>query len=408
MAWLEKRAGVYRLSFRHEGRIIGRALKTSDRREAEGCLARFEENLRLLERGRLVLPDDADLVAFLMSDGKLNGKPVIDKPLSLKELFDRYRDSLPAGAKERNTTYTEGIHLKHLLRIIGGRTIVRTLTTNEMQDYVNRRSNEKGRSGRDVCHATIRKELGTFASVWNRWALPRGVVDRPAPTRGLVYQKDSPKLPFQTWKQVERQIERGGLTAVQEERLWDSLFLTLDEIREVLAHVNASARFSFVYPMFVFAAHTGARRSEILRSQVDDFDLIARVVRIREKKRDRTKELTFRHVPMSPLLEAVMTDWFSRHPGGQYTICQAANQSITEQMAAHHFVWAVENSKWDKLRGWHLFRHSFASNCARKGLDQRIIDEWMGHQTDEMRRRYRHLFPDQQQLALASVFGESR
>jgi len=122
MAWLEKRAGVYRLSFRHQGRIIGRTLKTSDRREAEGCLGRFEENFRLLERGRLVVPDDADLVAFLMSDGKLNGKPVIDKPLSLKELFDRYRDSLPAGAKENNTSYTEGIHLNHLLRILGART----------------------------------------------------------------------------------------------------------------------------------------------------------------------------------------------------------------------------------------------------------------------------------------------
>jgi hypothetical protein len=33
------------------------------------------------------------------------------------------------------------------------------------------------------------------------------------------------------------------------------------------------------------------------------------------------------------------------------------------------------------------------------------IDAWMGHQTEEMRKRYRHLFPDQQQAALASVFG---
>jgi integrase len=407
MAWLEKRAGVYRLSFRHDGRIIGRALKTSDRREAQGCLARFEENLRLLERGRLEVPDDADLIAFLMSDGKLNGKPVIEKPLTLKELFDRYSESLPIGAKEKNTSYTEGIHRKHLLRILGERTIARTLTTTELQDYVNRRSKEKGRSGRDVCHVTIRKEVGTFASIWNKWALPRGHVDRPAPTCGLVYQKDSPKLPFQTWQQIERQIGRGGLTTAQEERLWDSLFLALDEIREVLAHVNATTRFGFVYPMFVFAAHTGARRSEMMRSQIDDFDFAARVVRIREKKRDRTKELTFRHVPMSPLVGTVMADWFSRHPGGQFTICQKANEPISEQMAAHHFVWAVENSKWDKLRGWHVFRHSFASNCARKGLDQRIIDEWMGHQTDEMRRRYRHLFPDQQQLALASVFGEA-
>jgi hypothetical protein len=29
----------------------------------------------------------------------------------------------------------------------------------------------------------------------------------------------------------------------------------------------------------------------------------------------------------------------------------------------------------------------------------------MGHQTEEMRRRYRHLFPDQQQVAIQEVFG---
>jgi hypothetical protein len=31
----------------------------------------------------------------------------------------------------------------------------------------------------------------------------------------------------------------------------------------------------------------------------------------------------------------------------------------------------------------------------------------MGHQTDEMRKRYRHLFPDQQREALEEVFGKT-
>jgi integrase len=38
-------------------------------------------------------------------------------------------------------------------------------------------------------------------------------------------------------------------------------------------------------------------------------------------------------------------------------------------------------------------------------VDQRIIDEWMGHQTEEMRKRYRHLLPDQQQMAIDLVVG---
>jgi integrase len=57
------------------------------------------------------------------------------------------------------------------------------------------------------------------------------------------------------------------------------------------------------------------------------------------------------------------------------------------------------------IRGWHTLRHSFCSNCAAKGIDQRIINAWMGHVTEEMARRYQHLFPSNEQKAMAELFG---
>ena len=45
-------------------------------------------------------------------------------------------------------------------------------------------------------------------------------------------------------------------------------------------------------------------------------------------------------------------------------------------------------SKWEVMRGWHVLRHSFISFCAAAGVDQRLIDEWVGHTTEEMRKRY--------------------
>lgn len=56
---------------------------------------------------------------------------------------------------------------------------------------------------------------------------------------------------------------------------------------------------------------------------------------------------------------------------------------------------AVAGSKWRSLRGWHVFLHSFISNYAALREDQRLIDEWVGHTTNETRRRYRHLLPSQ-------------
>jgi len=61
----------------------------------------------------------------------------------------------------------------------------------------------------------------------------------------------------------------------------------------------------------------------------------------------------------------------------------------------YHFKEAVKGSKWAVVRGWHMLRHSFASNLARAGVDQRKIDRWMGHSTD-VRWRYQHLRPEDQ------------
>src|SRR4029079_6560211 len=42
---------------------------------------------------------------------------------------------------------------------------------------------------------------------------------------------------------------------------------------------------------------------------------------------------------------------------------------------------------------YHILRHSFISALASEGVDQRVIDEVVGHQSEEQRKRYRHLYP---------------
>ena len=220
-----------------------------------------------------------------------------------------------------------------------------------------------------------------------------------------------------TYDDIEKVIKRGGLTDKEEKRLWECLFLTRSDVCEVLEYVKKNAEHDFVYPMFVFVAHTGARRSEILRAQIDDFDFQSKTVLIREKKRSHDKSLSYRRVRMSDLLIKTMQDWFAQHPGGQHAICEPIRilrgktreigMPLTRTEAHDHFKRTLSGGKWAKIRGFHVFRHSFASNLAAAGVDQRIIDEWMGHQTEEMRKRYRHLLPDQQQSAIDLVFGRN-
>jgi hypothetical protein len=73
--------------------------------------------------------------------------------------------------------------------------------------------------------------------------------------------------------------------------------------------------------------------------------------------------------------------------------------------ADNYFQRGLRISRWKVLKGWHVLRHSFISALASKGVDQRIIDSFVGHCTEEQRRRYAHLYPDVQEQALREAFG---
>ncbi|WP_372717184.1 hypothetical protein [Novipirellula sp.] len=69
MAGIELRNRRYNIILRYGGKRFVRSLKTSDEDEALGRKLRVEENIRLIESGRLQVPAGYDLVTFLLSDG---------------------------------------------------------------------------------------------------------------------------------------------------------------------------------------------------------------------------------------------------------------------------------------------------------------------------------------------------
>ncbi len=85
------------------------------------------------------------------------------------------------------------------------------------------------------------------------------------------------------------------------------------ETDELLAYMLGAAAHSFIYPMFAFAAYTGARRSEIMRSEVDDFRLDEGYVLIRKKKRCRDARTSYRDIVLHPRLKEIM----AAYPAGK-------------------------------------------------------------------------------------------
>ena len=414
MAWVQRDpSGNYHVSFRFGGKKFKRSLHVKEKAQAEAIVARIEENMRLVERGRLVIPEGTDIPTFLISDGKLTNPVILDTSpaITIQTLFDRYFASLPEGSREPETIAGMKIHQRHLERVLGKTFAVGDLNQAHLQGYIEKRSKEKGQRGK-VTASTIRKALVTFRTVWN-WGMVAGYVASKFPDQGLKYPKSKEKLPFQTFEEINRQLP--SLSEKEQAELWDCLYLTREEIDRLLEHVKTNARHPFLYPMFVFAAHTGSRRAEMLRARVSDVDLKSNWITVHERKKSHDKQTT-RRVPMSSLLRATLENWLESHAGGpklfylegvvpQSKKKNPAVRGITRDEAHDHFKRTLLNSPWQMMKGWHVLRQSFISNCASQGIDQRIIQEWVGHLSPDTHRRYMHLLPKVVQDSVKRVFG---
>lgn len=441
MASLQFRSGSYRVLFRHNGKLHTFTIGEVSQDEAESKSRQVDYLLMRLKQRLVVLPAGMGIVEYLQFDGKPapTEEPLPEK-ISLVQLRDKYLATHEASL-EPSTIYGMKLHFNHLTGILGPAFPIAELQLADLQRYVDVRSRAKGLNKRKLSPATIKKEIVTLRTAWN-WGVRMKLVAGRFPYDGLRYPKTMEKPPFQTMGEIERQIGAGGVTTAEISELWHSLYLLRPEIDELLKDVKKHARHPFVYPMFVFAAHTGARRSEIIRAQVSDVDFADHSVLIHEKKRVRGSNTT-RRVPLTPLLAKALKEWLAVHPGGRYLFCHAATVArskkrsattghrgqkhrpksnamrlapvrprgavsagpLTPDEAHDHFRRALSGTKWKNVKGFHALRHSFCSNLAMRGIDQRMIDELVGHMTPEQQKRYRHLAPHTKAEALKAVFG---
>lgn len=228
---------------------------------------------------------------------------------------------------------------------------INALDKSAAQSYISARSRRKHR-GRAIQRQTIEKELQTLRQAW-AWVATRSK-ENPAPSfnlKELSFPKAREKPPFMSWAQIEREVARGGLRQGEIAELWDCLWLERQEVRELLDHIRQTASPPFLYPMASFAAYTGARRSELCRSQIADWRFDDETVKIRQKKRDKEKEFTYRDVMIHPRLAEAMKAWLADHPGGRFAFCQSDREEPTWDAAHYHFKEALKGSKWEVVRG---------------------------------------------------------
>jgi site-specific recombinase XerD len=435
MASLQERNGSYRVLFKYHDKLHSFTLGKVTPDEADAKARQVDYLLMRLKQRLIQLPPAIDIVQFVRHDGTPPppGPALPESPrkaVALSHLKDRYLATLGNGAVEANSLYTLRIHLSHACRVLGGGLPLGEVTLEKLQGYVDKRAKEK------VSAYTIKKEVRSFKAAWT-WGGPMRLTSGAFPSGGLRYPKSDEKPPFMTRAEVERQIAGGGDPGL----LWDCLYLQTNEVKALLTYVERHALHPWIYPAVCFAGHTGARRSEVIRSLIADVDFTGNTVLIREKKRNQAQRTT-RRVPLTPFLRGVLKKWLKQHPGGTHLFChgevvdrsrtrskttghkgektrasslkgrlvgvrtreRTTPSALTRDEVHDHFKRTLRESKWEVIRGLHCLRHSFISACASKGIDQRLLQEWCGHMDEATSRRYRHLWPSVQQEAIKGVF----
>ena len=187
MAWIQQDpSGNFHISFRFGGRKFKRSLKTSVAKQAQLKKLRLEETIALLEAGRIDLPPCSDVPTFLLSEGKLEGKHVVQLR-TLDDLSEEYFKSLPPDGLEPGTVKMKQIHVGTLKRHLGSRFSVDAMRMSHLQGFINSRANDTGVRGKAVTASTIKKEITTLHSIFTFAVHYELLPKSEFPSKGLGY-----------------------------------------------------------------------------------------------------------------------------------------------------------------------------------------------------------------------------
>ncbi|HZZ79772.1 MAG TPA: site-specific integrase, partial [Gemmataceae bacterium] len=265
MASLQERNGVWNCIFRYQGKRHWYNIGEVEESEAKAVSARVDYLLLRIKQHLIEIPAGCDIATFIEYDGKPPAPEKVQEEkqqsLTLADLRDEYLKVHGNGTLEETTLTGMRQHFKHWIATLGAKFLIGSLTLAKLQDHVDRRARMKGMRGL-LSPGTIKKEIITLRTSWN-WGVQFGLLAGKFPNKGLRFAKMDEKPPFQTFAEIERRLP--GLSQKQAAELWDAVYLTVPEIADLLGFIKQKATMPWLYPLACFAAHTGARRSEMIR-----------------------------------------------------------------------------------------------------------------------------------------------
>lgn len=267
---------------------------------------------------------------------------------SFYDLIDIYLNRIKKFKKSYNRSL---IICNHFKKFFGNKNLF-DIDTSNIEKYMEKRQSD------GVKNSTINRELTTLKSMYNQ-ALNRGIFHGTNPVNKINYLKIG--------KQPDRILS-------------DNEFLKL--YRSAADHLK---------PILKCAINTGMRKSEILKLEWKDVDILEERITVRD-----TKNLDFRIITISEPLKQMFismkkeSEFIFTYEGKQIKECYRS------------FKTALKNSGIQTCR-FHDLRHTFATNLIMNGYNIVTVQELLGHKSLLMTRRYSHPTPENKKNAVNSL-----
>jgi len=183
---------------------------------------------------------------------------------------------------------------------------------------------------------------------------------------------------------------------VDPKKLGDSVVEHLDEeeVHTLLEYMRRKVYSVPYYEIIKVILYTGMRVNEAIHLTKRDVDLQRWFIIVQEKTingkvwRPKTKQRRFIPIPeeiRDIILQQMETE-------GELLFQNTRGKPLVDRRILERLQAACEKAGVKKVHV-HSLRHTFCSMASMKGIDPQAIQEVLGHKSDSMTRRYRHLKP---------------
>ena len=356
----------------------------------------------------------------------------ITAPVTLYEAVDQFLEHKRSAGKAPSSLYGYKLHV-YAAREFYGDVQLATLTSRRLQDWADTQAKTRNLTGRNRGKYpnpdTIRKKLSQLKTVV-KWFHDMGEPNlHPEAFNAINFTVKNTSVLDQLdkWVDFEARIRELKMLGIDPstEGAFSEIFYSKTQLDQHLKALDkklfddgtlASKR---LYCSILVASATGARRSELTRIRRQDLilDEVMPMLTLTKMKGRKDKPYLRQKMPLPLFVVTTLRGLLRVLPDSQQSLFCANDEHLTSdgfdedivRIKARYLTERIkeglDQTKWQYAAGWHIYRHTLASQLLMTGYSQNEVMNLIGWCSEEMARKYQHTTHEHKAAMINGIFA---